>query len=349
MAQDAFTSTRPGIKLDGETRSDLQEALTGMVINLPLNGCAHAELTLTNWGTPDGEDAPDYLFSGIGLGASLRIEMGEASTRLFEGEITAVEEQYGEGAPTIALLLQDALHRLARRRQSRSYEDYSPDEIVRALAGDAGLKTDVQLSSLTDSWHQLNESDLAFLQRLTARFDIGLRLQDGMIRARPEEPDPDPVVLDAQDSALSVKLMVDLNHQPLSSRVQGYNPGTAEAVEHDSDSLAPEPPATDAASTLRELGWEGAEVVPQPVARSQAEAEAYASAHFHRQAKRFVQGDIVCQGEAELTSGREIRLEGVSPRLTGLYQVVHCVHRFDNQQGYQTHLKVNRADWSPAS
>ena len=348
MTEHAFTSTRPHFKVNGRERDDLQGSITGMVINLPLHGSAHAELNLTNWGTPEDAEDPDYLFDDINLGAQLDIEMGEDEpTLLFSGEITAIEEQYGEGAPSIALLLQDKLHRLARSRQNRSYEEQSPDDIVQAIADDAGLRADVQVSSINDSWHQLNESDLAFLLRLLGRFDIALRLQGDRLLARPEQPDAQPIELDAQDSALKVRLLVDLNHQPLASQVQGYNAGAAEAVDHDSDGIIPSPGGTTAADTLTALSWPGEEIVPQPFARSNAEAQAYAEAHFHHQAKGFVKGDIVCQGEAQLTSGREIDLTGVSPRLAGIYQIVNCVHRFDNASGFETHLKVNKADWLP--
>jgi phage protein D len=349
MTQDAFVSTRPTFQVDGQAREDLQESLTGMVINLPLHGCAHAEITLTNWGTPEGQNDPDFIFANIGLGAEIDIQMGEGQPlSLFKGDVTAIEEQYGDGAPTLAILLQDKLHRLARSRQNRAYEDYSPDDIVQAIASAAGLQADAQVSTITDTWHQINESDLAFLMRLLGHFDIGLRLDGNSLRAKPEQADPSPIQVDAQDSALLVRLTVDLNHQPLSSTVQGYNAGTAEAVDHNHDSLTPAPRATSATAALRQLSWPGDEVMPHPFARSQAEAEAYASAHFKRQAKRFVSGDIVCQGEAALKSGREIELSGVSPRLQGIYQIVHCAHRFDNQTGFETHLKVNKADWSPS-
>ena len=222
--------------------------------------------------------------------------------RIFWGEITAIEEQYGDGAPSLALLLQDRLHRLGRARQNRSYEEHSPDDIVRAIAGEAGLHADVQVSSVNRSWHQLNESDLAFLLRLLGRFDIALRLEDDTLRARPEEPDGAPVELSAQDSALRVRLIADLNHQPSASRSQGYNVDTAEAVGHSSDRLTPAPESTSAADTLARLGWDGDETVPHPFARSQAEAEAFADAHFRRMAKRFVQGDIVCQGQTHMRS-----------------------------------------------
>ena len=64
------------------------------------------------------------------------------------------------------------------------------------------------------------------------------------------------------------------------------------------------------------------------------------------QQQRFISGDIACQGIPELTSGREIELSGVSSRLLGKYQVIHCTHRFDRRSGFETHLKVNKADWS---
>lgn len=348
MNELAFISSRPNFKVDGREREDLQESLTGMVINQPLHGSAHAELNLTNWGTPEGAADPDYLFNDIGLGAQLDIEMGEDEpSLLFSGEITAIEEQYGDGAPSLALLLQDKLHRLARSRQNRSYEEQSPDDIVQAIASDAGLRAEVQVSSINDTWHQLNESDLAFLLRLLGRFDIAMRLQGDTLIAKPEQPDAQPIELDAQDSALKVRLLVDLNHQPLTSQVQGYNAGAAEAVEHDSESITPAPSGTTAADTLNAVNWPGDEIVPRPFARSNAEAQAYAEAHFHRQAKGFVKGEIICQGEAQLTTGREIDLSGVTPRLAGIYQIVNCVHRFDNESGYETHLKVNKADWIP--
>ncbi len=350
MPEDAFVNIRPVFSVDGRRRDDLSEALTGMVVNLPLHGCSHGELSFTNWGTPEGSRAPSYLFNDIGLGAEMEIEMGQPQqTRIFKGEVTAIEEEFGEGAPILTLLVQDKLHLLARSRQSRSYEEQTVDDIVQAIVSEAGLQADVQVSDINGTWHQLNESDLAFLLRLLGRFDIGLRLDGDTFRAKPEEPDAEPVELSAQDSALKIRLLTDLNHQPASSQVLAYNTAIAEEVDHTSETMTPQPSATSAVDTLSQLGWPGDEIVPQPTARNQREAEAYATSHFRRQAKRFIQGDIICRGEPTLKSGREIDLTGVSPRLRGIYQVVHCSHRFDGQNGFETHLKVNKADWEPES
>jgi len=348
---EAFYSSAPAIMVDGEARDDLSDAIGTMVVNLGLRGCAHAELQVNNWGLPAGGQEPDFLFNDIAPGAAIEIHIGQPEPELiFSGEITAVEEEYGQGAPQLTLLLQDKLHHMARKRRNRAYEEQSPDDIIQSLASDLGLQTDIQVSSITDTWHQINESDLAFIQRLCQRFDIFPRLTGedfSTLRARPEATDSEPVSLNAQDNILHVRLIADLNHQPTHTVSQGYNLSSGEAVDYSSDSMTPAPESSSAASTLNDLSWDGEETIPQPFARSQAEAEAYAKAHFRRLAKRFIQGEIACQGMPRLTSGREVELSGVSPRLQGLYQVVHCTHRFDRRSGFETHLKVNKSDWSP--
>jgi len=350
LIPDSFFSSSPTILINGDYRGDISDALGSMVVNLSLQGCAHAELSMSNWGISEGSQSPDFMFQDIAPGSAIEIQVGppEDLTRIFDGEVTAIEEEYGDGAPLLTLLLQDRLHRMARKRSNRVFEEQSPDDIIQALASDQGFQSDTQVSSIVDNWHQINESDLAFLLRICERFDVAPRLVEGTLRARPEESDGDPLSLNAQDNALSVRLIADLNHQPLRSASAGYNLATAEAVDFSSEAMTPGPEATSAASTLGELNWDGDETVPHPFARSQAEAEAYAKAHFRRSAKRFIHGDIVCQGMPQLRSGREIDLSGVSSRMEGRYQIVHCTHRFDRRSGFETHLKVNKSDWSPA-
>lgn len=347
MSDPAFSSSRPSFSVDGNPRDDIKESLTDIVVNLPQNGMAHAELTLTNWGGRDGESSPGFLYEDLALGQRVQVEFGEDNPQpVFDGEVTALEECYGDGAPQLVVLLQDKLHHLARKRRSRAFEELTPDDIVDEIARDVGLQSDVGISTTNTTFHQINESDLAFLYRLLGRFDVPLRLAGNTLRARAEEPDNEPVQLDAQDSALRVRLIADLNHQFASSQVLGYNVETDEANNATADALQPAPPGTTAAQLIQQLGWPGEEVVAQPFARSAGEANEYSKANFRRCAKRFVTGEIQCQGEPTLTSGREIELAGVSPRLSGKYQVVHCVHRYDSTQGYQTHLRVNRPSWS---
>lgn len=342
----AFVSTRPSIHVNGRERADMQDALLSLSLELPLHGMAHGELRLTNWGLRQGGQAPDFTLSDIDFGSSIDVYLaGEGGySKAFTGEVTGIEEVYGGGAPELRLLVQDRMHRLARARFARAFEDQSVDDVVGTLASDAGLQADVSVSSQTASYHQLNESNLAFLNRLIGAYDVYARMEGTSLRVRGEEPDPSPVVLDPRNSALKIRLTADLNHQPSTSKVHGYNANTAQDVDGEASALTGVQ-GRQAHEVLDELGWPGDEEVPQPFARSLAEANAYAGAHFRRMAQRFVTGHLRCRGEAALRGGREIELAGVAPRLRGTYRVTRCTHHFSTGAGFETHLEVRRGAW----
>ena len=53
---------------------------------------------------------------------------------LFMDVVTALEERYGDGAPQLVILAEDPLHKLARSRASRVFENKGLADVVR---GDA--------------------------------------------------------------------------------------------------------------------------------------------------------------------------------------------------------------------
>jgi phage protein D len=342
-----FVNTRPRVRIDGQDRPELGAAVVALGVHRPASGMACAELRAINWGQT-GNPQPGFAFQDIRLGSRIDITLGQTTTQpAFTGDITALEERYGDGAPQIVLLAEDACHRLARRRDSRAFTQMSLADVVRQIADEAGLAADVQLDEFQATWLQHNESALAFLLRLLGPRDVPLRLQAGVLRARPEETDPDPVTLDPGHNALRVRLIADLNHQPREVITTGQDLDADAPVEARADRLTPAPSGTTAADTLADLGWDGRSPRPHPPVRHQADAESLARSQFRATAGRFLHGDIVCTGTPDLASGREVVLTGVSPRLAGRYRVADCRHHFDNTQGLSTRLQVQRADWQP--
>jgi phage protein D len=343
---EGFISVRARITVAGRQRDDLGEAVDALTVSRPLHGMAHAELRVVAWGAEGDAQGPAYLFMDIALGDEVQIAFGEnPEVEVFKGDITAIEERYGEGAPHLVFLLQDRLHRLARHRQSRSYDQQSPDDLVNAVASAASLQGDANVSSAQGTWHQYNESDLAFLFRVLYPFGIALRQAGSKLRARPEDPDPEPVPLDLTDNALKVRLIADLNHQPRATTVHGFDAAADQDVNGSASRTTEQGRGTTAAAELGRVGWSSDELVPQPAAADQAMAATYAQGHFDRQARAFVTGDIQCVGDPRLAGGREIELRGTSRRLAGRYRVVQCVHSFDSTNGYRTQLRVSRAAW----
>lgn len=336
-------NARPRVRIDGESRSDIDAAVRNCSINLPLSGMANCELRLVNWGSRSNNPEVGFAFNDIEPGQALDILMSEeADQPVFSGDITAIEERYGNGAPQLVLLAEDKLHLLARLRDKRAHEEQRISDVISSLAQEANLQADAGIDT-QGTWHQLNESHLAFMMRLAAPYDIAVRLQDGRVRARTEEQDPEPVQLHVQRNVQKIRLIADLNQQPRSVQSRGYDIASDQEVEHEADRLSPAPSGQTAADRLNDLSWGTSENFPLPSPAAQSEAEGWAEGHFHRRAKRFVHGEIITTGIPTLRSGREIELEGVSPRLVGRYQVVDCQHRFDNQ-GYRTRIKVQRPD-----
>ena len=68
-------------------------------MHLPASGMASAETRVVNWATGTGA-APDFAFQDLRLGSRIEILLGEtARSAVFAGEITALEERFGDGAP----------------------------------------------------------------------------------------------------------------------------------------------------------------------------------------------------------------------------------------------------------
>ncbi|MCK9605733.1 MAG: phage late control D family protein [Methylomonas sp.] len=344
---EAFINARPRFRIDGTDDAAMAEAVKDVAIQQPLSGRAHAELRLINWGRVSGSEQPGFVFQQIRHGAVIEIMMGEQEQQaLFSGDVTAIEERYGDGAPQLLLLVEDKMHLLARQRHTRRFEQQSLDDVLQALADDAGLSADIQVSSQTGDWHQFNESNLAFMQRLLAPYDIAVRWQHGRLRIKPEQADSNPPRLSPQDGMEYLRIIADLNGQPTNSHVTGFDLAADEATDAQSDALQPAPSGTSALEVLNELGWPGEAYFPHPFAKTQAEADKWATGAFRSRAKSFLAGDAVCTGNVAFAAGREVELTDVSERLRGRYQIVHCSHRFDSSQGFRSFLKLNRADWS---
>ncbi|MEY2686525.1 MAG: hypothetical protein RL375_723 [Pseudomonadota bacterium] len=338
-------NARPRMRVEDEDRPNLGEGLLAASIHLPRSGMATAELRLLNWSGANG--TPDFLFQHLEHGQKLEILLGEAAeVAAFTGHITAIEERYGQGAPQLVLLAEDALHKLARRRGNQAYEDMSLDEVVQQIAARAGLQADVQTGGGSGSWLQNNESDLAFLLRQLEPLDIGLRMQGERLRARDDDDDTRPVPLRSGSNATSIRLIADLNQQPTRVSSQGIDLDAGSDISASADSLTPAPTGQTAASLLDHLGWVTESIPPHPWAALQGRADTLAQRRFRRAARQFVHGDIVCRDTPELHSGALVELSEVSPRLAGRYRVDDCVHLFDAAEGLRTRLRVSRPDWN---
>lgn len=339
-----YVSSRPAIKLNGTANDDMVAALLDIAVRAPELGMASAELRFVNWGNQQSGPT-DFMFNTVALGDKIEIAFGLAQQKtVFKGEVTAIEERYGDGVPQIVLLAEDALHRLARHHVSRTFEQQSPNAIVGVLAKDAGLTADAKLSDTPGDYIQLNESDLHFLRRLAARYAAFPRVVGTTLTCRKREALPAPVTLDAGDTLKRLRVVADLARQPTQATVSGRDLTAGTAISATGTTLLVPANGPTAAATVRGLGWDGAENFASPAPATQAEATDYANGALDAQGRRFLHGDLVCGGNPDVMVGAAVSLNGVSPRLAGTYAVVAAAHLFDESAGYQTYARIERAD-----
>jgi len=340
----SIANVRPLLSINGSERADLTAAMHGLAVQLPASGRGHAEITLVNWGRRDDETGFQWL--DIGLGDSLTIAFLASSRQVFSGEVTAIEERYGAGAPRLVLLVEDALHRLAKHRRSRVYEEQSANDVLSTLAGDHNLQADVAVSSATGLWHQLNETDLNFMQRLCAAWAVPARIADGQLRIRPDEEDPEPIEVSPKVNADEIRIIADLNQQAAASGLRGWDFASGDPIEDDANRLQPAADGDTAAVLLDQLGWGETEWLGRPLPHNADQARDWAGAAFGRQAGRFLHGELLLRGDPALRPGREVSLSQVSPRLQGRYRLTGVQHRFDAQNGYVSHCRIARPAWN---
>ncbi|HUL57841.1 MAG TPA: contractile injection system protein, VgrG/Pvc8 family [Anaeromyxobacteraceae bacterium] len=344
-------SARPVLTVAGQARPELAAALSSLAVAETTDGLFHLEATVGNWGAAPG--GIGYLYFGrdvLDFGAEVAVEMGagDAQGKIFAGRISALEARFPiQRPPEITFLAEDRLQDLRMTRRTRTFEQASLTDVVRRVASDHGLTPDLDVDDLTlPVFAQLDQTDLAFLRDLARMADAEL-WADGTtlhLQARARRRGAS-VTLTFGQTLREFQVTADLAHQRTSLRVSGWDVDGKAAIDEE---------ATDAclggevgsmasgASVLRSKLGDRVERVVHAMPVSTREARARAEAAFRRDARRFVCGRAVAEGDARLRVGARVTLGELGPLFNGAYDVTETRHLFDWRNGYRTLFTVER-------
>lgn len=349
---DPIVTLRPTVRVEGEENERVTALLLAMRLVEAEGGMSGLELRLTDIASdPEGgtEDAFDDE-SIVKLGSAIAVYTGEEDSpqEIFQGKVTAIEYVRDEqNPPEIALHAEDALQKARLVRRTKLYEDASISDVVNQVANAAGLTPQVNgLSDNLGTIAQIDESDLAFLRRLLARYGgdmqvVGSELQ---VAAR-QDVQRGTITLEHGAELLEVRIVADLADQASEVTVTGWDPAQGARVTGRSDGsgLGPGSGRTGA-SILEEKFSRRSEHLGQLAAvATDAEANAVASAALARRARRFVRVEGKSQGNPALRVGTHVTLSGLPNRWNNTYYVVRAEHRFDLVNGYQTLFEAESA------
>lgn len=340
----ALYAARPTVRVNGVE----QERVTGLVESLEVleqeDGLSTLELHLGNvasQGTGGSQSAFEDEAS-LKLGDTLALYCGpdSAPTQVFQGMISALEATFDtDGTPKLTALAEDTLQRARMRRRTRAHPAFKLRNFAQSLAGDLGLTP--KITGFNDDLGtqiQLNESDLAFLRRLLARYDGDVQVVGDELHVTPRAAVSRGTLELAFGSQLRrATVLADLAHQVHQVTVTGWDPASGQRVTEHSTAPTSDPPARRLGTSLlgRTLGQRSHQLSHLAVTNS-TEAKALAEAAFAERQRRFVTVAGTAEGNPNLRVGTRVRLTALGPRFSGTYYVTRCGHRFDQESGYET-------------
>ena len=278
---------------------------------------------------------PDFdEILAVSVGCSLRVVLDDAGC-LFEGEVTAVEQDYAAAATrTVRIRGYDALQHLRRRQPVCNHVPGSLAVLAAELLADLNLA--VEFPEEPPRWRRLiqhRQSDFDLLVQLADEAGLYLVLRGGVVQF---------VSLAGQGAAVPLRLgdaLLEVHFDHNSDAVQhevtvvGWDPGRVE-VRSGSASR----PRVSAAVYDSFLGSESGAVAQRTIAdvtlADATHAEQLAQAELDRRAAHKIVAWGVTEGSLDLWPGGRVSLSGVSPALSGEYVLTRVIHQINRRTGF---------------
>jgi phage protein D len=284
------------------------------------------------------------------LGASLEVgvsdEQGRGETKIFEGEIIGVEPEFREGT-VVDLVVRgyDRSHRLHRGAPAKTYANMSDSDIASDIAGQVGLRADVDSSSPQhEHVYQHGQTHMEFLRARAQRIGYDLYVSgESLCFKRADASNGSPLDLEWGVNLRTFRPILSLGEQVSQVEVRGWDPATKREIvgQAERGAAAPSIGESDTGGSLAETAFgQASELTVAASVASQSEADAVAQAILNEYDGAFVEAEGECYGEPELKAGGMVNITALGSRFNGRYRVTTARHVWDTARDYMTHFTV---------
>jgi len=339
--------SRPSFFVDGKEEVLLGQGLLRLFIAESVQGLYHCESSFGNWGPKN--NSIDFLYfdrKKLDFGKTMQVKIDQ--DKIFDGRISALEGTFGEGTPPeIAVLMEDRLQDLRMTRRTRSFADVSDSDVMKRIATDHSLQTEIDVSGPTYKFlTQVNQSDLAFLRERARSIEAEIWIEDGKLKAKPRSKrNSGTVKLNYGGELEQVTAIADLASQRSAVRVNGWDVSGKSGLTHEateqviSNELAGD---SSGISILKTAFGERKESLAHTVPVTARETQAVAESALRMTARRFVIAHGIAQANAKLRVGSYADLQGLGPLFSGKYYLTQVKHMFDGNTGLKTEFTGER-------
>lgn len=281
-----------------------------------------------------------------GTALTISARAGPDESPIFDGEIVELEPNFEPGIQRLFVRAFDRLHRLARGRQVRSFQNVTDGDLVSRLAEEVGMRAEVGPHRQVHPYLlQHNESNLAFLQRRAADLGFLLFAEGTTLCCVPPRTDEPPVELAWGRSMAEFRPRLTTLGQVGGVDVRGWDPQTKQAVVGQATRGRASPVVG-----MRQTGGELAErafqiearhLVASSTIRSQTVAEVLAQATADRLGGRFIEAEGAGSGNPNLVAGKAVRVSNVGNRFSGTYFITSSAHSYTHEDSYRTSFTIS--------
>ncbi len=330
------------VKIDGSPLSDeIMDSLVEVVVNTDryLPGMFTIVLNDTL-----NEDSGQPLFvddAKFDLGKSVEISMQAGETQpdqtgdyasVIKGEITGIEPRYDSGMG-VSLIVRgyDKAHRLHRGTFTRTFLKMSDSDIVKKIAGEAGLSPQADSTSdKHDYVMQFNQTNMDFLRERAARLGFEVYVDDTKLCFKKGGTKTAGPTLEWGVDLLRFEPRLSSVRQISKVTAKGWDVKKKQAVTGQAASSTIKPGGVGkSGGQAAQAAFGSAEsFIVDPPALLAGEAKSLAQAELDRQSGEFIQAEGECFGNPKIQAGVEITVKSVGTRFSGKYLVTSATHIF---------------------
>ena len=290
------------------------------------------------------------------IGTSLVIRAGAIDDRaptqtVFDGEVVAIDADFGHGGITLGIRAYDRGHKLMRNRKARVFKQQTASGVFKAIIGQNGLGVGkVDATRETHEWiQQDNETDWDFLWRLARNIGYWVTVSGQKVNfvEAGKTANQTTVSLEWPDTIAAFHPRVTGVQQVKSVTAKAWDPKAKTVF-----SGQAQPPRQ-----LAEIGLTRSKVssdlgggsihISNSSATSRAEVDKLAQATLDRIANAYVEAEAHVPGNPNIKSGAILQITGVGKQFSGKYQCGTVRHNFEGGGSFDTH--VSTATATPSS
>jgi phage protein D/phage baseplate assembly protein gpV len=282
----------------------------------------------------------------IEISASPSEAAGSQAKPIFDGEIVGLEPEFGAATHKLTIRAFDRLHRLARGRQVRSFQNVTDSDVARRFAAEVGLQADIEPTRQVHAYlFQNNQTNLEFLRERAIALGYALYVLGKKLCFKALSPTPHVVNLRWGDSLSEFRPRMTTIDQISSVMVRGWDPRTRKEIVGE---VTPGKGMRDIgqrqggdAVAMEAFSIDARLLVSAPPLYDQIEADQLAKAVAARRAERFIEAEGTCGGNPEIVAGVSLKIEALGDKFSGSYFVTSATHRYGVADGFTTSFSIS--------